>query len=72
MEDWNWIRQTHHHQNSLSDRGNGAGAIATLRTAGLNLLRLAGYQSIAAGMQAVMQDITTVLAMSRQPQPNRC
>jgi hypothetical protein len=44
--------------------------MATLRTAALNLLRLAGYQSIRAGMQAVMHDITALLGMvKRQPQP---
>jgi hypothetical protein len=31
----------------------GAGAMVTLRRAVLNLLRLGGYQSIRAGMQAV-------------------
>ena len=48
----------------------GAGAMATLRTAALNLLRLAGFQSIRTGMQAVMHDITALLAMAmRQPNP---
>jgi hypothetical protein len=43
--------------------------MATLRTAALNLLRLAGFQSILAGMQALMHDITALLAMERrQPQ----
>jgi hypothetical protein len=37
--------------------------MATLRTAALNLLRLSGFQSIRAGMQAVMHDITALLAM---------
>jgi hypothetical protein len=37
--------------------------MATLRTAALNLLRLAGFQSIRTGMQAVMHDITVLLAM---------
>ena len=32
--------------------------MATLRTAGLNLLRLAGFGSIREGLQAVMHDIT--------------
>jgi hypothetical protein len=40
--------------------------MATLRTAALNLLRLAGFQSIRSGMQAVMHDITTLLAMARR------
>lgn len=43
--------------------------MATLRTAALNLLRLAGFQSILAGMQSLMHDITALLAMERrQPQ----
>jgi len=47
-----------------------AGAMATLRTAALNLLRLSGFQSIRAGMQTVMHDITALLAMAmRQPSP---
>ena len=44
--------------------------MATLRTAALNLLRLAGFQSIRTGMQAVMHDITALLAMvTRRPNP---
>jgi hypothetical protein len=44
--------------------------MATLRTAAINLLRLAGFQSIRAGMQAVMHDITALLEMAkRKPQP---
>jgi hypothetical protein len=44
--------------------------MATLRTAALNLLRLAGFQSIRAGMQAVTHGITTLLAMAlRRPRP---
>jgi hypothetical protein len=44
--------------------------MATLRTAALNLLRLSGFQSIRTGMQAVMHDITALLAMAmRQPSP---
>ena len=43
--------------------------MATLRTAALNLLRLAGFRSIRAGLQAVMRDITALLAMAmRQPE----
>ena len=46
-------------------------AMATLRTAAMNLLRLGGFQSIRAGMQAVMHDIKALLAMvQQQPQPN--
>lgn len=70
IESWHWIRDTQLHEDAHRYRGNGAGAMATLRTAALNLLRLAGFQSIRAGMQAVMHDITTLLAMAlRQPRP---
>ena len=73
IEGWHWIRDTQLHEDAHRYRGNGAGAMATLRTAALNLLRLAGYQSIRAGIQAVMHDITALLAMvNRQPQPNPC
>jgi hypothetical protein len=47
--------------------------MGTLRTAAMNLLRLAGFQSIRAGMQAVMHDITALLAMvRRRPQAVSC
>ena len=43
--------------------------MATLRTAAMNLLRLAGFQSIRAGMQAMMHYMTTLLKMAkRKPQ----
>ena len=42
-------------------RGNGAGSMTTLRTAAPKLLRLAGFQPIRTGMQAVM--LTTVSAI---------
>ncbi|WP_094556652.1 ISAs1 family transposase [Synechococcus sp. 1G10] len=73
IESWHWIRDTQLHEDAHRYRGNGAGAMATLRTAALNLLRLDGFQSIRAGMQAVMHDITSLLAMAlRQPsqEPN--
>jgi hypothetical protein len=39
----------------------------------MNMLRLAGFQSIRAGMQAVMHDITALLAMvRRRPQTDSC
>jgi hypothetical protein len=41
--------------------------MATLRTAAMNLLRLAGFGSIREGLQAVMHDITALLAMARRP-----
>ena len=71
IEGWHWIRDTQLHEDAHRYRGNGAGAMATLRTAALNMLRLAGFRSIRAGMQAVMHDITTLLAMARrQPRPS--
>ena len=40
-----------------------------LHTRQIPLLRLAGFQSIRTGMQAVMHDITTLLGMAlRQPE----
>ena len=71
IEGWHWIRDTQLHEDAHRYRGNGAGAMATLRTAAMNLLRLAGFRSIRAGMQAVMHDITALLALvRRQAQPN--
>jgi hypothetical protein len=73
MEGWHWIRDTQLHEDGHRYRGNGAGAMATLPTAAQGLLRLAGFQSIRAGLQAVMHDIKTLLAMvRRQPQPRPC
>ena len=70
---WRWIRDTQLHEDAHRYRGNGAGVMATLRTAALNLLRLGGFQSIRAGMQAVMHDITALLAMvRRRPQTDSC
>ena len=73
IECWHWVRDTQLHEDAHRYRGNGAGAMATLRTAALNLLRLAGFQSIRGGMQAVMHDITTLLEMAgRQPKSANC
>jgi hypothetical protein len=45
--------------------------MAMLRTPALNLLRLAGFQSIGAGLQSVLHDILALLAMVRsQELPN--
>jgi len=66
IEGWHWIRDTQLHEDSHRYQGNGAGTMATLRTAALNLLRLAGFQSIRAGLQAVMHDITALLALVRR------
>jgi predicted transposase YbfD/YdcC len=63
IEGWHWIRDTQLHEDAHRYRGNGASVMATLRTAALNLLRLAGFSSIRAGIQAVMHDITALLAM---------
>ncbi len=71
IEGWRWIRDTQLHEDSHRYRSNGAGAIATLRTAAMNLLRLARCRSIRAGMQAMMHDITGLLGMAtRQASPN--
>jgi predicted transposase YbfD/YdcC len=70
IESWHWIRDTQLDEDAHHYRGNGAGAMATLRTAALNLLRLAGFQSIREGIQAVMHDIKSLLSMAlRQPSP---
>jgi predicted transposase YbfD/YdcC len=70
IESWHWIRDTQLHEDAHRYRGNGAGVMATLRTAALNLLRLAGFRSIRAGIQAVMHDITALLEMARRrPKP---
>ncbi len=46
--------------------------MATLRTAALNLLCLAGFRWIRAGLLAVMHDITALLTMARRrPEPGR-
>ena len=71
LESWHWIRDTQLREDQHRYRGNGAGVMAALRTAALNLLRLAGFGSIREGLQAVMHDITTLLAMvRRQPELN--
>jgi len=68
IESWHWIRDTKLHEDKHRYRGNGAGVLATMCTAALNLLRLAGFDSIRKGLQAVMHDITALLAMAmRQP-----
>ena len=71
LESWHWIRDTQLREDDHRYRGNGAGVMAALRTAGLNLLRLAGFNSIREGLQAVMHDIKALLAMARrQPELN--
>jgi len=71
IESWHWIRDTQLDEDAHRYRSNGAGAMATLRTVALNLLRLGGFQSIRAGMQAVTHDIAALLAMAtRKPEPS--
>ena len=73
IEGWHWICDTQLHEDAHRYRGNGAGVMARLRTAALNLPRLAGFQSIRAGLQAVMHDITALLAMARRrPESDPC
>jgi len=70
---WHWARDTQLKEDAHRYRGNGAGAMASLRTAALNLLRLDGFQSIRSGLQAVSHDITALLAMARrQPEVKTC
>jgi hypothetical protein len=66
VESWHWIRDTQLHEDKHRYRGNGAWVMAALRTGALNLLRLAGFDSIREGLQAVMHDITALLAMLRR------
>lgn len=68
IESWHWIQGTQLHEDKHRYRGNGAGVLAALRTAALNLLRLAGFDSIREGLHAVMHDITALVSMAtRQP-----
>ena len=70
---WHWARDTQLKEDAHRHRGNGAGAMASLRTAALNLLRLDGFQSIRSGLQAVCHVITALLAMARrQPEVKTC
>jgi predicted transposase YbfD/YdcC len=72
--EWHWARdvQLGEDAHRYANR-NGVPLCAFLRTAALNLLRLAGFQSIRTWMQTVMHDITALLAMVvRKPQPKPC
>jgi predicted transposase YbfD/YdcC len=67
-ESWHWIRDTKLQKVAHHYRGNGAGAMASLQMAALNLLRFEQFQSIRAGTQALMDVITALQAMElRQP-----
>ncbi len=71
LDSWHWIRDTQLHEDKHRYGGNGAGVMATMRTAALKFLRLSGFVSIREGLQAVMHDIKALLAMvKRQPEPN--
>ena len=73
IERWHWIRDTQLHEDAHRYQGNGPGALATLRTTALNLLRLSGFQSIRAGIKTVTHDISQLLRMARrQPEPISC
>ena len=64
IESWHWIRDTQRHEGKHRYRGNGAGVLAAIRTAALNLLRLAGFGSIGEELPAVMHDNRALLAMA--------
>jgi hypothetical protein len=66
LEGWHWIRDTQLQEEAHRYRGNGVGALASLWTAALNLLRMDGFQSIRSGMQAVSHDITALLVRARR------
>jgi hypothetical protein len=63
VESWHLIRDTQIHEDDHRYRGHGAGVVAGLRTEAMNLLHLIGFRSIREGLQAVMHDITAMLAM---------
>jgi hypothetical protein len=69
---WHEIRDTQLNEDAHCYLGNCAGALASLRTATLNMLQLAGFQSIRAEIHAEMHDITALLAKAmRQPKPKQ-
>jgi hypothetical protein len=61
---WHWIFDAQLHDDTHRYRGNGAWGLATLLTAAMNLLRFAGFDSIRAGMQAVIHDTKALLPMA--------
>ena len=68
IEDWQRIRDTQLNEDTHRYRGKGAGSMAMLLTAALNLLRLAEFKSNQAGLQVLIYNITALLAMvQRQP-----
>jgi hypothetical protein len=64
IESWHLILDTQLHEDKNRYRGNGAGVLAAMRIAAVNLQRLAGFDSIREGLHAVMHDIWAPLAMA--------
>ncbi|EAQ75950.1 MULTISPECIES: hypothetical protein [unclassified Synechococcus] len=64
IENWHFFRNTQLHESAHGYQDNGACAMTTQKTGTQNLLRLTRFQLIRAGIQAVMHDITTLLAMA--------
>lgn len=61
---WHWVRDTQLREDAHRYREvNGAQILATLRTMGLNALRLVGMTSIAEGIAAVAHDIVAMLKL---------
>jgi len=73
LEGCHLIRGTQLHGYAHRCPGNDAGVIDTEWTAALNLLRVAGFQSIRSRMQLVNHDIMARLGMVRRlPHPDLC
>lgn len=65
-EGWSYIRDTQLPEDAHLYRGNGAGAMDTLRNAALNLLPMAALRSIQAAMQAVKGHLTALVSNHRK------
>lgn len=65
MESWHWTRESQLWEDARHYRVNGAAVMATLRTAAMNMLRPARSSSIREVQQAVINNITAILAMAR-------
>ena len=58
------------HEDAHRFQRNVAGVMATLSSASSNMLSLAGFRSIWAGLQAILYNITPLLAMAQgRPEP---
>jgi hypothetical protein len=71
IEGWYWIRDTQLHEDDHRYRGNGAGVMATLRTAALNLLLLAGFPSIRNDSRRTLRRLPHLVPIGLQRLPNR-